>query len=314
MPIDQGPILVVRLGAMGDIIHALPAVTSLKASFPGRRLVWVAASKWLSLFDGNPYIDEVIPYNRDSVADLSITWKALRALKPELAVDFQGLIQSALVGRAAAPKQFVGLDRQLAREAGAAFFYSRRVHAEGPHRVERCLQLAAAAGATVLSTRAWLPPGRPEGTLPHGPFVLASPFAGWVSKQWPLEHYVVLADKLKSHGLSLVVNIPESKKGELSNYPNLRVHTSSIAGLIDATRRAHAVVGVDSGPLHIAAALKKPGVAIYGPTDPAQTGPFESPMRVLRLMTVRTTYKREDEIDPSMRAIEPSQVVEALLA
>jgi heptosyltransferase-1 len=93
----------------------------------------------------------------------------------------------------------------------------------------------------------------------------------------------------------------------------LNAHSSSISGLIHATRKAAAVVGVDSGPLHIAAALNKPGVAIYGPTDPAQTGPFGKTITVLRAET-NTTYKRENEIHPSMKAIHPEQVAEALRA
>jgi heptosyltransferase-1 len=93
----------------------------------------------------------------------------------------------------------------------------------------------------------------------------------------------------------------------------LRVHSSSIAGLIYATRKAIAIVGVDSGPLHIAAALKKPGVAIFGPTDPVQTGPFKSPMSVLRVNSA-TTYKRDNEIHSSMKAISAEQVAEALSA
>lgn len=90
------------------------------------------------------------------------------------------------------------------------------------------------------------------------------------------------------------------------------LHLSSIEGLIDATRRATAVVGVDSGPLHVAAALGKPGVAIYGPTDPAQTGPYGGSFTVLRDPGARTSYKRRDEIDASMRAITPDAVFEAL--
>jgi heptosyltransferase-1 len=303
----------VRLGAMGDIIHALPAAASLKLSFPNRRLVWVAARKWLPVFEGNPYLDEVIPFERKSVAGLAETWKRLRQIHPGVAIDFQGLIQSAVAGRISRPDELIGLDKTLAREGAAAFFYTKPIHAVGPHRVERCLQLAAAAGATQLTEEAWLPAGEAEGGLPDSPFVLANPFAGWVSKQWPIEHYRDLAKRIQGQGLTLVVNVPESKAEELRAFPELRVHSSSIAGLIDATRRAQAVVGVDSGPLHIAAALKKPGVAIYGPTDPAQTGPFKSPMKVLRATTA-TTYKRDNEIHPGMRAISPEQVANALMA
>jgi heptosyltransferase-1 len=172
MPDSGAPILMVRLGAMGDIIHALPAATSLRLSFSRRKLVWVAARRWLPLLDGNPHLDSVIPFDRNSVAALAASWKRLRAVRPDIAIDFQGLVQSALVGRASRPHEFIGLDPQLTREAGAAFFYSRRVHADGPHRVERCLQLARAAGATQFTEEAWIPAGKPEGQLPSSPFVL----------------------------------------------------------------------------------------------------------------------------------------------
>lgn len=92
------------------------------------------------------------------------------------------------------------------------------------------------------------------------------------------------------------------------------MHLSGIAGLIDATRRAQAVIGVDSGPLHLAAALAKPGVAIFGPTDPLRNGPYGGTIRVLRPAGVSTTYKRDSGTHDSMRAISPEEVLEALPA
>jgi heptosyltransferase I len=89
---------------------------------------------------------------------------------------------------------------------------------------------------------------------------------------------------------------------------------SGIPGLIHATRRALAVIGVDSGPLHLAAALAKPGVAVYGPTDPARNGPYGGTFTVLRSSSALTTYKRTEQPDPSMREITPEQVMEALEA
>jgi heptosyltransferase-1 len=91
-------------------------------------------------------------------------------------------------------------------------------------------------------------------------------------------------------------------------------HHSSVAGLIHATRRAAAVLGVDSGPLHLAAALGKPGVAIFGPTDPTRNGPYGETIEVLRSLRAATSYKRLSTIDPSMRAIDPDLVFEALKA
>jgi heptosyltransferase I len=173
--------------------------------------------------------------------------------------------------------------------------------------VDRQLELAACAGATAVARTFPVPEGRPEGVLPDGPFVLANPLAGWASKQWPLENYAALAALLGKAGYGLVLNGPHAIQAA-----GATPHESGIAGLIWATRRAAAVVGVDSGPMHLAAALGKRGVAIFGPTDPARNGPYGGSLRVLRDPGARTSYKRGNEIDPSMRAISPEAVWNAL--
>jgi heptosyltransferase I len=113
--------------------------------------------------------------------------------------------------------------------------------------------------------------------------------------------------------LELVANVPVARAREVGNVSSLRVHTSSISGLIDATRRATGIVGVDSGPLHLAAALGKPGVALFGPTDPLQNGPFKSRMTVLRAPDAQTSYKRHTQIAESMMKIPAERVAEELL-
>jgi heptosyltransferase-1 len=128
-----------------------------------------------------------------------------------------------------------------------------------------------------------------------------------------MDHYRTLAARLRNElGIPLVLDGPP---GAHFGAADAAVpHHSSLAGLIHATRRAAAVVGVDSGPLHLAAALGRPGVAIFGPTDPARNGPHGDSFRVLRTAAVRTTYKRGDTIDPSMQNISPDEVFEALKA
>ncbi len=305
-------ILVIRLGAMGDILHALPAVASLKLSFPDKKLAWLVGQRWSDLLAGNPYIDEILPFDRSSLGTFWSLRRELKSLRPELAIDFQGLLQSALAGRMAGAPRFLGFDRAVAREPMASALYTERIHVTGPHRIERNLQLVRAAGAHHLTEESWIPEGVPEGSLPSDPYVLASPFAGWQSKQWPLEMYEGLSQRLRKEGLVLVINVPTTEAGK--SFRHAQVHSSSVAGLIHATRRATAVVGVDSGPLHLAAALKKPGVAIFGPTDPAQTGPFRSPIVVLRDENSRTTYKRGKEVHPSMTGISVEEVAAALLS
>jgi heptosyltransferase-1 len=299
-------ILVVRLGAMGDIIHALPAVASLKHSFPGSRLTWIVEPKWAPLVEDNPFIDRLVLLRRDTVAGLIESWRSLRVERYDFAVDFQGLIKSAVVAWAARPDRIFGFHHTQLRERAAALFYSDKTFSRAAHVVEKNLDLAAAAGATTPLRTFPLPAGRPGGVLPPGDFVLASPLAGWRGKQWPFEHYQALGGRLRGElGIPLVLDGPPgSGLG----------HCSGLPGLIHATRRAAAVVGVDSGPLHLAAALGKPGVAIYGPTDPARNGPYGNSLRVLRSPAAVTTYKRGRSIEESMRAVSPGQVFEALKA
>jgi heptosyltransferase-1 len=307
----NGPrILVVRLGAMGDVVAALPAVASLKHSIPHSKIAWVVEPKWTALLEGNPYIDSVMVLDRRTLAGMRKAWRELRAARFDMAVDFQGLIKSALVATIARPERIFGFNATYARESPASWFYSTKVQIRSYHAVERNLDLAAAAGASNILRTFPLPAGAPEGRLPEGDFVLASPLAGWGAKQWPLDHYSALAAKLRREcGMPLVLNGPTPVHA-----PGCEPHVSGIPGLIHATRRAVAVIGVDSGPMHLAAALAKPGIAIYGPTDPERHGPYGGTFTVLRRPTATTTYRRTAEPDPSMRAITPDAAFDALEA
>jgi heptosyltransferase-1 len=298
---------------MGDIVHALPAAASLKHSFPGRQVTWVVEPRWAPILQDNPFVDRLVLLDRRTGASVARVWRELRDERFDFAVDFQGLVKSALVACVARTERIYGFDRSVVRERLAALFYSDRVPTRSVHRVDRNLELAAAAGASTALHSFPLPPGRAEGELPAGAFVLASPLSGWRSKQWPLDYYARLAERLRAEaGVPLVLNGPPAEHEALAGVPNTVLHLSSIEGLIDATRRAAAVVGVDSGPLHVAAALGRPGVAIFGPTDPAQTGPYGGSFTVLRDRRAVTTYKRGTEIDPSMRAVLADAVFAAL--
>jgi heptosyltransferase-1 len=307
-------ILVVRLGAMGDIIHTLPAVASLKHSYPGSRLTWAVEPRWAPLLEGNPFVDRVALVQRDTPAALAQTWRDLRAERYAFVVDFQGLIKSAVTASLVRADRIFGFHQSQAREKWAALFYSNKVVTHSQHVVDRNLELAAAAGAGSTVCKFPLPAGVQEHPLPDGPFVLACPLAGWRAKQWPIEYYGELATRLRRElGATLVVDGPPAALDGIAGcLDDAWPHASGLPGLLYATRQASAVVGVDSGPLHIAAALGKPGVAIFGPTDPARNGPYGNTMTVLRSAQARTTYKRGSGIDPSMREITPEQVLEAL--
>ena len=312
---SSGPrILVVRLGAMGDVIHTLPAVASLKHSFPGSHLTWLVEAQWAPLLAGNPYVDSVAIFRRGSPRAWIRTWRKLRSGRFDFAVDFQGLVKSALAASMARPDRIFGFHQSQLRERAAALFYSNRTLADAAHVVDRNLELAADAGAANILRTFPLPEGSAEGELPASGFVLASPLAGWRYKQWPLMFYSRLAARLERElELPLVLNGPPGAN-DFASVAAALPHQSTVEGLIYATRRATAVVGVDSGPMHLAAALGKPGVAIFGPTDPARNGPYGESVSVLRSPRAVTTYKRLSTINPAMRDIDPDRVFEALKA
>ncbi len=306
---------------MGDIIHALPAASALKRSFPAAHITWVVEPRWSPLLSaggdaGSGLVDRIVLFNRHQPGTWNRTRRELRERRYDLAVDFQGLVKSALVAHFAAPERIVGFAPGVVRERPASWFYSTCIATRATHVVDQALDLALGAGAAAALTAATpafpLPAGTPEGSVPDQPFALACPLAGWTSKQWPMEHYESLARILQAGlGMPLVLN---GAPGSLPEVGWAVKHESGIPGLIDATRRAALVIGVDSGPLHLAAALGKSGVAIFGPTDPARNGPRGGDFQVFRAPGVATTHRRGDVIDPSMRVITPEQVFAALAA
>src|SRR6266849_2226584 len=213
-------ILVVRVGAMSHI-------------------TWAIAPQWAPLLDGNVFVDRRILLDRTSVAGLLRSRKELRREPFHFAVDFQGLIKSALVASVAGPDRIFGFARSQVRERPAALFYSSYAAPASKHMVDRNLDLARAAGASSQLYVFPLPPGEPEQPLPDRDFVLACPLAGWASKQWPLEAYAHLARRLdRELGMALVVNGPPSSADLLAGIEGAHVNTSGMPGLIYATRRA----------------------------------------------------------------------------
>ena len=139
-------ILVVRLGAMGDIIHTLPAVAWLKQSHPGAHLTWLVEPRWAPLLEENPYVDRVVLLRRQSFSGLMETRRELRTATYDFAVDFQGLLKSAMAASAAHPARLFGFHQSQLRERVAGLFYSDKTLSRSAHVVDRNLELAAACG------------------------------------------------------------------------------------------------------------------------------------------------------------------------
>ncbi len=176
-------ILIIKPSSLGDVVHTLPAVAAIRAANPHAEITWLINPEWATLLRGNPDIDHVRIFPRGDFRGLGapaslLPWlRQTRQLRPDIAVDFQGLLRSALIGRISGARQFFGLSD--ARE-GSRFFYHQVARVERrSHAVERYLKLAETMGATVsLPLRFPLPSGDP---LPrfddYPPFILLHPFA-----------------------------------------------------------------------------------------------------------------------------------------
>jgi heptosyltransferase-1 len=338
-------LLVVRTSAMGDIIHALPAVAALRAAAPELNIGWVVEERWVELLcapstsligprsPGRPLVDRIHVVNtkawRRSLFS-SDTWKQiygstsdLRSGEYSLAIDLQGSLRSALLARLSGAKAIYGFANP--REGIAKMFYTHRAIASEAHVVEQNRSLAEALIGEPL--------GMSEPQLPRDEaaeqdcdrylrehqiekFVLLNPGAGWGAKQWPPDRYGHAARQLSQNGLRCLINfgpreqslaetVKSSSEGCASSV-NL-----SLTQLIAFTRRAALFVGGDTGPVHLAAALGVPVVAIFGPTDPARNGPFAWRKIVLRSPLSFTSHKRRAQPDEGILKITVGEVVSA---
>jgi ADP-heptose:LPS heptosyltransferase len=272
-------ILIIKPSSLGDIVHTIPAVALVRDAHPDAEITWVINSEFVSLLRGNPDVNHVYIFPRGEFRGLGapkslIPWlKRTRNLRPDLALDFQGLLRSALIAKIAGAKQIYGMND--ARE-GSRWFYDRVAKVDRrAHAIERYIKLAELAGATVgESLRCPIPTGDP---LPrfdqYPPFILLHPFARGSGKSLST---AVIGEFCRAFVPRRVVVVGQSRQKidtALENCVDLTNQTSLLQ-LIWLIRAAHFIVSVDSGPMHIAAALTDRLLSIHTWTDPRRVGPY----------------------------------------
>jgi heptosyltransferase I len=337
-------LLIVRLSSLGDVIHALPATAALRAALPETRIGWVVEARWAELLcargcplDGplseqKPLVNQVhcvrtkqwrrSPLTPATWTDLRSSLGEIRGSHYDVAVDFQGSIRSAVIARWSGARDIVGF--AAPREAPARWFYNRNVQATSAHVVEQNLGLASElAGSSVVpqaifprdpAAESWCDCYLEEIKAKH--IVLLNPGAGWGAKQWPAERYGEVARELASDGHTLLINYGPGEEAlaqavASSSEGAAKAVRCSLGEVIALTRRASLFIGGDTGPLHLAAALRVPVVAIFGPTDPARNGPFATRSIVLRNPQSVPSLSHRAEADPGLLRITADQVLAA---
>jgi heptosyltransferase-1 len=338
---------------MGDILHALPAVTALRQTHPGWVIDWVVEPRWRALLaaEGStgralsgppdprqPVIDRLhpaatktwrrAPFSRQTVLEIRELRRALHDGAYDAVLDLQGNLRSAVLGHMASKRRHIG--EAEPREKAAALFFTERVATAGAHVIEQDLELAAAiAGDDLQPVRPWLPvdPAAEAWAdsvlpLPADPSdaqaILINPGAGWGAKRWPVERYAAVARHFAQRGFRILVNAgpgeePLAAAIEKEAGSAAVSLNCSLAQLIAVTRRVSLAIAGDTGPLHLACALGLPVVGIFGPTDPRRNGPFGTRFKVLRSPQSQRDHTRREAPEAGLLTIRPEDVLQAAL-
>ena len=338
-------LLIVRLSAMGDVIHTLPAAQALREAFPDAMIGWLIEERWAELLCAEgaplrgprsaqrPLVDWVHTVDLKSwrrslftlktAKEIARVWNDVRAARYDAAVDLQGAVRSAVLARWSGARVIYGAAEP--RESPGSLWYTRRAIARGAHVIEQYLSVAELVAQSALKApRVELPRDpdaeeridqrlRKEG---FGDFAILNPGAGWGAKRWPADRYGYVAKTLAAEGVRSVLNYGPGeaklvREAEAASEGAAKAVESSISELIALTRRAKLFVGGDTGPLHLAASLQVPVVAIFGPTDPARNGPYGTRSVVLRNPASPTTHARRSQPDEGLLEIGVSAVMDA---
>lgn len=312
-------VLILRLSALGDILHTLPAVIALREAMPDRRLVWVVEAPYAEMTRMIAPVDEVIPLatkrwrrslgKGDTWRELQRSVRQIRHLAMRGAsIDFQGLVKSAVIGAAAGCRKRYGFSSSAIRERGALVFLNHRVQVDvSRHVIEQNLQLARGAGASAsvpppVSLGAF--PDDPEGKLGElrsSPPIILNPGAGRADKLWGVGRFAELAKQIESRWKvrPIVVWGPGEREmaGEIvAGSPAVLAPQTSLRELALLLQHARVVVAGDTGPLHLAAAAGTPVVGLFGPTSPLRNGPWGQLDRVVESFS---SSKRMEDVTVS---------------
>lgn len=346
---ESARLLIVRLGSMGDIIHTLPAVATLRRAYPCATIGWAVERRWAVLLSSGAALDGHCSPEKPLVDTVHIvdtfawrsallsgkTWREfrdalgqLRDVRYDIAIDFQGAWKSAILAQLSRVPRRIGFTQP--REKPATLFYTQRVAARGRHIVEQNISLAeelcGPGQSPTPSEQACFPlPRDPAAERAieqqlhaHGlhSFALVNPGAGWGAKCWPAERYAEVVSALALHGLRAIVNFgpgEEQLARDVERAANgvAIAMPATVGELIALCRRARICFGGDTGPVHLAAAVGVPVVALFGPTDPARNRPYSSRTIVLRSERSQTTTSHLKDPEAGLLQITAAEVIAA---
>ena len=296
-PSSLNKILVVKPSALGDIVHSLPFLAAVAQGCPGAEIHWVVARGLRAFLDGHPLIHRLWTIDKDqwkrwsrlpeTVRDIAGLWSGLRREGFDVAVDLSGILRSGLIAWASGAPARLGFAES---DEGSPLFYTHTIHGDMRiHAVDRYLKLAAALGCDTGRVAFPFAPYDPDPPICRNlpkEFAVIAPSAGKEANRWPAENFGHLAARLPMASVVVgggsevalaerVVGLSQGKAMSVAGKTGLKELVALIA-------KARFFVSNDTGPLHVAAGLNVPVVAIFGPANPARTGPYGPGHLVIR--------------------------------
>lgn len=308
-------ILVIKFGSLGDIVHCLPSVRQLLDHFPDAEIDWLIERKNQTVVELSGLEVRIVPIDTHQWREspgigsareiLEFVW-ALRGDGYDCTIDFQGLLKSAFVGYLSAAPVRIGWERDFLKESTSRFFYTEVVKPRRAHIIDQQMELLRPLGIEpdwdrLAGIRA---PNAARETVESRlggirDYVLINPGGSWATKRWEPERYGEVARRLLDEGHEVVVTWGPGEEADARAVqriagPAVRMIESSLTELVALCERARLFVGVDTGPMHFAAAVGTPVVAVFGPTSSDRNGPFRrEDVVVERRMACRPCYARE---------------------
>jgi lipopolysaccharide heptosyltransferase I len=323
-------ILIVRLSAVGDVVHGVPVLNALRDAFPQALLAWVVEQRAAALLRGHKSLDELIVVPRGWLKLPATVWqlrRRLRAMHFDLTIDLQGLTKSAVAAWLSGAPRRIGFDGTNGREL-SPWLNNQRIASTARHVIDCNLQLLQPLGIESPEVRFDLPESADDRAAAEqilrqvkldGRFALVNPGAGWPAKRWPPERFAAVAQHLGHRGVPSVVvwGGPQEREwaGQIvagSNGYGWLAPPTSLTELAALARRASLLIASDTGPLHIAAAVETPCVGLYGPVSGQRNGPYGPQHVVLQPRQFEGTSRQRRSAPPElMAAITPEMVCQA---
>ncbi|MCD5391064.1 lipopolysaccharide heptosyltransferase II [candidate division NPL-UPA2 bacterium] len=341
-PVGEKPqrILIVKLGSIGDVVHTLPTLNALREKFPGMHIAWLVEPKAKDILTGHPALDEVIVFERTRSATKTIAsfFKVIRKLRRnryDAVLELQGSLKGALLAWLSGSPVRLGFKAGSSRVEWVSTIFSNVKVTEGSasHILERNLNFAKRLGAGNDEICFNINIGEQESKyiesflksngIEGKRIIILHPGVTWSTKRWPSERYSELADRIKSdfEDVDVVLTYGPGEKllvkevCRLSKSSPIISCPTTLGQLIALLAKCQTMVSSDTGPLHIAAALGKRVIGLYGPIDSTRNGPYgDGNFVVKKDLACLPCWRKKCKSLSCMKGIAVSEVLEKVTA